>query len=158
MPSPREVQLLRADAQQRQESISKRMSNGTAGGRSLTAAPATLRNDEPIRHLTLVEFEIPVFSTPEVPTVSESGCYEFKYDRVLVEVVARCRVAGSTASTIVVKRNGTTIATWNLGTGATRAPATVYKRFAADTDYLTAAVTAVGAGVKAITVFGRART
>ena len=104
--------------------------------------------------------ETGIFSTPEDPTVSESGCYEPDTGGAVVACVARCRVAGTTASTVTVKHNGTLIATITIAAGALRGVAyvTPVRRIAANVDYLTAAVTAVGSGVKAITVFVRLRT
>lgn len=102
--------------------------------------------------------EVAPFSSPETPTVSESGPYEPHTGGAVVSVVARCRVAGTTASTVDVKHNGTVFATVTIPANALRGVAYPNRRVAANVDYLTAAVTAVGTGVKAISVFVRMRT
>lgn len=101
--------------------------------------------------------EVAIFSTPETPTLSESGPYEADTGGAVVMVEARCRVAGTTASTVRVKHNGTVFATWNIAAGATRGVSYPSRRIGARIDTLTAEVTAVGTGVKAITIFIRMR-
>lgn len=101
--------------------------------------------------------ETAIFSSAETPTVGESGCWEPDVGGAIVELVARCRVSGTTDTTVQVKHNGTVIATWNLLAGQLRTPTYVSRRVAAHVDYLTTALTAIGSGVKAITVFARIR-
>lgn len=101
--------------------------------------------------------EVAVFSSPETPTVSESGPYDVHTGGAVYDVVARCRVAGTTATTVDVKHNGTVFATVTIAANALRGVA-YPTRTIPKNDYLTAAVTAVGTGVKAISVFVRMRT
>lgn len=113
------------------------------------------RNQQPERPGST---EVAIFSSPETPTVSESGPYEPHTGGAVVVVVARCRVAGTTDSTIVVKHNGTVIATVTIAANAVRGVAYPNRRVAANVDFLTAGLTLVGTGVKAISVFVRMRT
>lgn len=101
--------------------------------------------------------EVAVFSSAETPTVSESGPYDVHTGGDVYDVVARCRVAGTTNSTVDVKHNGTVIATVTIAANALRG--VVYPtRNIPKGSYITAAVTKVGTGVRAISVFVRMRT
>lgn len=72
----------------------------------------------------------------------------------VVKVFGSLTASGASTTTVDIKRNGTTIATLSFGSGVFTATDTTVTTpgLTADTDYLTAEVTAVGTGATNLTV------
>lgn len=85
------------------------------------------------------------------PTVATSPPYRWRYDVYVGEATASLGTAGSTNTTIDVKKNGTTLQTITLGNGVSTASVAINTAFTADTDVLTFAITAVGTGAQNLT-------
>lgn len=73
----------------------------------------------------------------------------------LTVVAVSLGTAGSTATTLTVKRNGATVDTVTIPTGAVIYNGEVFARFAADSDRLTLTVTTVGTGAANMTAAAR---
>lgn len=93
------------------------------------------------------------FTLPGAISVSESPRYYSPSGGALVRVFASLRTAGTSATVVTVKVNGVAIGTVTIPSGSLTAstyPGEV--RVAADSDYITVAVTTAGAGAKDLSV------
>lgn len=144
VPELRDVTLERDDAVQR---WLKRMVNGTLGGRSDSASPVVERPG-PLPPPTR---ELPPFSLPGLVAISESGRFYPPRPTRVVRVGAALQIAGSGSTTVQIRKNGVAAKTLTVPAGATRA--TDDSTFSLSTnDYLSVAVTAVGAGASDLVV------
>lgn len=96
---------------------------------------------------------IPPFSLPGVPFVSTSGRWYPESTITVVRLFASLAVAGSTATTVALYRNGVSVATVTLGAGDLAEGVALSSTFTGpETDWMQVGVTAVGAGASDLTV------
>lgn len=131
------------------------MANGTLNGSIATATPASTPiggagGAPPM--LVLPPFaqggESPV-------TLGSSGEWESDVGFRLVTVVARVRVAGTTATVVSIRRNNVEVGTVIVAAGAKRGVGSFATAFAPDSDVLSAVVTTAGTGAKGLVVMPR---
>lgn len=141
VPELRDVLEERDDAVQRWLA---RMTDGALGGRTASASPTPEQLPEPHGPPML---ELPPFSLAGTVIVSESGRYYPPSLLRLVRLQAALGVAGTTSTTVVVKRNGTVVATLVVPAGSTQAHMEL--SIAVPTSsYLTMGVTVAGTGAR----------
>lgn len=97
---------------------------------------------------------IPPFSLPGVPYVSTSGRWYPESTVTITRLFASLAVAGSTATTVALHRNGVSVATVTIAIGAlTGGVVTLSSTFTGpETDYMQVAVTSPGTGASDLTV------
>lgn len=96
-----------------------------------------------------------MFTLPGSLTGSTSPKAYLRVDSRLVNIVCSLGTAGTSTTTVQVKKNGTTIATVNLTSGATFSRARAAEMFVADTDALTVTISAVGSAAANLSVQAR---
>ena len=96
-----------------------------------------------------------VFSLPEAVAASTSPKAYLRADCRMVNVVASLGTAGSSTTTVQVKKNGSTVVTLTLAASATFTRTRANVGFIEDTDYITVTVSAAGTGAKDLTVQAR---
>lgn len=144
------------DVQQRLATHARRMAPGSLSGRSEVSSPVR-RGPGVLTPVHRSSLEIPPFSPiAEAVAVAASRKWFGRVPFQLVEVLASLLVAGTTTTTIEVRKNGVAVATLLLLSGEV-GPKTV--EFVADfltTDALTVAVTTAGTGASGLLVEPRA--
>ena len=145
VPELRDVLEERGDAVQRWLT---RMTDGALGGRTASASPMPAQLPEPPGPPMI---ELPPFSLAGALTVSESGRYYPPRLLRLVRLQAALKTAGSTSTTIVVKRDGTVVATLVIAAGDTLAGMELSVAVPT-TSYVTMGVTVVGTGARDLVV------
>jgi hypothetical protein len=98
-----------------------------------------------------------VFSYAGPLAVGESPTWTRREAGRIIEVVARLRVAGTTATTILIKKNNVTVLTVNLPAGQLHVEITCSIFFAPDQDVLHDVISVVGTGATDLTVMHRFR-
>lgn len=95
-----------------------------------------------------------IFSYPGALSVNESPPVKLRYDGFLASVAIALTTAGSSTTTIQIKRNGTVIATLTVGSGvADSVPAVNVRVFGEDR--LSVRISGVGTGAAGLTVMAR---
>lgn len=133
----------------------KRMANGSMQGRTDAAAPAssTQAGQAPQSQAGLLE--LPPFSYEGNLTLSSSGPYSPPTQVTITTVKVLLGTASASGTvTVVVRKNGATVATVNLAAGDTVEEASVSLAFVT-TDVITCAITATGTGAEHCTVLLR---
>lgn len=97
------------------------------------------------------EPELPFVQSGEV-TVDNSPPWVRRKGGKLTEIVILLGIAGSSATVVQMRKNGTTIATGSLGSGVDQIHITLNEPAAADADRFVAYVTSAGSGAEDLTV------
>lgn len=93
-----------------------------------------------------------IFTLPGTVIVSESPPATLRHGGYVTAMRCLLGAAGSTATTVTLDQDGTTVATATLGSGVTVVEIGVRVRFGADTERITIAVTGAGTGAEDLTV------
>lgn len=155
MPSKNPMDAI-VDVQQRLATHARRMAPGSLSGRSEVSSPVR-RGPGVLTPVHRSSLEIPPFSPiAEAVAVSASRKWFARVPYQLVQVLASLLVAGTTTTTIEVRKNGVAVATLSLLSGEV-GPKTVdlLSDFGV-ADALTVAVTAAGTGASGLVVEPRA--
>lgn len=96
-----------------------------------------------------------IFSLPGALVASTSPRGYVRNTSRLVNVVVSLGTAGSSTTTVLVKKNGSTIETITLGSGVNFDRTRTSVSFTADSDYMTVTVSGVGTGAADLTVQAR---
>lgn len=151
VPELRQTLLEREDRLQR---WLKRMANGALGGVAESAAPRSTPTTT-VSPQGLVE--LPPFSLAGIMRVSVSPRYYSPVVVRLTKLVVSLGTAGTTTTTVELRKNGGAIASVSLGAGETFATTALSDGMVNDLDYLQVAVTAAGSGAEDLDVQVRCR-
>jgi hypothetical protein len=133
------------ELQERLLRLTKRMTPGTLSGRIEGASPAPTVFDNPFGRVA--QPEIAVFSYPGTLVAGAgSGRYYPNKSVRRVRVLASLGTAGSTATTFTIYKNGASIGTVTIASGANDGSAELATTLSPNVDYLTVATTAAGSG------------
>lgn len=150
-----ELGTLRQETEIRVARWLQRMADGSVGGTSLAASPVPTPSS--VRLGTAARPGVPPFSLPGVVTLDDSGTWVSEVNYRLVRVIGTLRVAGSTATVVIAKKNGATVGTLTIPAGSTGpVSATLGTDFLADVDKLAFETTSAGAGAYDLVVIPRA--
>lgn len=96
-----------------------------------------------------------IFTLPGTLSASESPPVRIRNGAQLTSVVVNLGTAGTSTTTVQLRRSGVSVVSVSLTSGSTlmKVPASV--RFGADQELMTAAITAVGAGARNLTLQAR---
>lgn len=131
----------------------KRMANGTLHGTIESASPATTSPTQAPQQQGGGLPELPPFSFGGALTVSTSGRYYPPINVQLTKMVVSLGTAGSTSTTVVLRKNGAIIGTATVGGAAgNKVEVALAVSLQADTDYLSCSITAVGTGATDLVV------